>query len=42
MTSPNHPDEVACLVSLVPSFTPINPYEEIEVVENEKPEELEI
>jgi hypothetical protein len=25
MTSPNHPDEVACLVSLVPSFTPINP-----------------
>ena len=36
-TSPDHPDEVACLVSLVPSFTPPNPQEEMEVVENEKP-----
>ena len=41
-TSPNHPDEVACLVSLVPSFTPPNPQEEMEVVENEKPDELDL
>jgi hypothetical protein len=27
-------------VSLVPSFTPPNPQEEMEVVENEKPDEL--
>ncbi len=30
------------MISLVPSFTPPNPQEEIEVVENEKPDELEI
>jgi Mg-chelatase subunit ChlD len=36
---PDRPDEIACLVSLVPTFTPPNPQEEMEVVENERPEE---
>eukprot|EP00347_Sterkiella_histriomuscorum_P014103 403362158 len=40
--SPKHPDEVACLVSLVPTFSPPNPQEEIEIVENERPEEQDI
>jgi len=31
---------MACMVSLVPTFTPPNPQEEIEIVENEKPEEI--
>eukprot|EP00347_Sterkiella_histriomuscorum_P005979 403354535 len=40
--SPKHPDEVACLVSLVPTFSPPNPQEEIEILENERPEEQDI
>jgi hypothetical protein len=40
-SSDNHPEEVACLVSLVPTFVPPNPQDqEIEIVENERPEEL--
>jgi hypothetical protein len=40
---PDHPNEIACLLSLVPTFIPPQPQEdqEIEIVDNEKPEEIE-
>lgn len=40
---PEHPDEIACLVSLVPTFVPPQPQDmldDFEVMEDEKPEEL--
>lgn len=40
--SNNHPDELACLVSFVPTFNADTVEKECEVVENEKPEEDEI
>ena len=39
---PKYPDEIACMVSLVPTFVPPQPQEETEVVENEKPEEVDL
>jgi uncharacterized protein with von Willebrand factor type A (vWA) domain len=34
--------KVACMLSLVPTFTPKEPQDEIEIVENERPEEEEL
>ena len=31
-------NEIACVASLVPTFEPINPQEQIEVIEDEEPE----
>ena len=39
---PTRKDEIACLVSLVPTFVAPQPQEEVEVVENEKPQEMDV
>ena len=37
----DYPDEIACLISLVPTFVPPEPQDvELETAENERPEEL--
>jgi hypothetical protein len=36
---PDKPDEIACMISLIPTFVPPNPQDELEIVENERPEE---
>lgn len=36
---PTNQDLIACMVSMVPTFTTPEPQEEIEIVVNEKPEE---
>lgn len=40
--SADHPDEIGCLISIVPTFVAAEPQDlELETAENERPEELE-